>query len=395
MQLHFYLSLASGMDGLFFAWESLPLLLLGGCILLLLMQLYVVGIVHGKLAVLRVRSAEQLRESEAASDASPPFTGGSDTRLPPLSVVICTRNDERHLAENLSAVLEQDYPVFEVIVVNDRSEDDTKWLLKELSAQHAHLKVVEIAEHVLSQSGKKFGVAMGIKAAQYEHVVFTDADCRPASKEWLFHLGNAFENGKEIVLGYVPLPRKKGFRNIMIRFEHFYRSVDYLSRAAIGHAYMGLGQNMAFHKSLFFDGKGFASHIHVRGGYDELFVNQHASRGNTAIAIHREAHVWKPMPESIPAYQIHRKFRRQAVSLFRAKHRRMLNIQSFSATAFYLVLLGTVLYAPETWPIVAACYAVRLLVQYVVYIPVAKKLRNTRMLWFLPVLDVVHTFSRR
>src|SRR5690606_33138302 len=146
---------------------------------------------------------------------------------------------------------------------------DTKWILRDLSAQYPRLKTVEIAEHVTSQSGKKFGVAMGIKAAQYEHIVLTDVDCEISSKHWLSHLAAGFIDNRRIVLGYVPLKRKSGFLNALIRYEHFLRSVDYLSNALKGQAYTGFGQNMAFHKPLFFEGKGYAAHMHVPTGHDE------------------------------------------------------------------------------------------------------------------------------
>jgi len=371
------------MDGLISALEGSSLWLLGLCLLLfllLMVQLYFVIFVHGKLALHQVRSREAIPERQ---------------QLVPLSVVICTRNEEQQLAKNLTALLDQDYPAYEVIVVNDRSDDDTKWLLKDLAEQNAHLKIVEIAEHVLSQSGKKFGVAMGIKAAQYAHVVFTDADCRPASRYWLQHIGAAFERDRKIVLGYVPLPSKKGFANALIRFGHFYRSVNYLSYALKGNAYMGLGQNMAFDKALFFKGKGFASHIHVRSGYDELFVNQHATRQNTAISIHKEAHIWKSMPLSLGDYLQERKFRKQAYALYRPGHRRMLNLQRSSAVLFYLALAGVVIVEPTAWPLTVVGYLLRLIAQYAVYIPIATKLRSPRMLWYLPVMDVLHTFYRK
>lgn len=342
----------------------------------LLIQLYFILFIHGRLA---------FHKSKALSDTDL-------QELPALSVILCTRNEEHVLRDNLESILNQDYPDFEVIVVNDRSEDDTKWYLKDLSVEFKHLKAVEIAEHVLSTSGKKFGVAMGIKAAQHENLVLIDADCTPSSDQWLQHIGAAFGNQKEIVLGYVPLKRKKGFLNALIRFEHFIKSVDYLSFALKKNAFMGLGQNMAFAKSLFFKGKGFAAHIHVKSGYDELFVNQHATRNNTVIVIHKDAHIWKPMPRTFESYSIQRKFRKQATALFKGNHRFLLNLQALSAVLFYLSLLALVIIQPLTWPVAIAAYLFRLLIQYLIYIPIAGKLRITRMLWFLPVLDLFHTF---
>lgn len=369
------------MDAFLSLFDQLTYILLGGCVLFLLLQWYFILLVHGKLAFHRPKSAEQIRQDSSFQNI-------------PLSVIICVRNQEELIRESLPAILEQDYPNFEVVVVNDRSEDDTKWVLKELSAKHAHLKVVDIAEHIQSQQGKKFGVAMGIKAATYEHLVFTDIDCIPATNQWLLHMSNGFSGQKEIVLGYVPLKRKSGFSNAMIRFRHFYQSINYLSYALKKNAFMGLGQNLAFRKELFFKGKGFASHIHVHSGYDDLTVNQHATRSNTTIAIHKDAHVWKPMPKSIEAYRIQKKWQQQAFQLYKSKHKFQLGFQKFTSALFYCGLLSLLVYNLQAWPFVLGIYLLRLLAQYAIYIPIAKKLRITRTLWFLPIMDVFYTFSR-
>lgn len=368
------------MDQYFSLFDQYSYLLFGGCLLVLLVQLYFILWVQGKLAFHKTKDAETLRADPT-------------NRFLPLSVIICVRNHEDQLKANLPAILEQDYPDFEVVVVNDRSEDDTKWVLREMEAQYPQLKVVEIAEHVLSQQGKKFGVAMGIKAAKYDHLVFTDVDCIPATEHWLQHLNAGFGGGKEIVLGYVPLKRKSGVQNALIRFEHFYRSINFLSFALNRNPYMGLGQNLAYTKELFFKGKGFASHIHVSAGYDDLMVNQHADNNNTAIAIHKEAHVWKPMPQSVEDYRIRRKLQKQAMGLYKPKHRLQLKLQAISAFLFYVFLGLLLAYNPGLWLVVMGLYLIRLLIQYAVYIPIAGKLRITRALWYLPLMDVLLSFK--
>lgn len=380
------------MEEYFLQFDPVSLGLLGFCAVLLLVQLIVILIFHGRLA--------WYRGCANAADASRAAT----SPLPPLSVIISTRNQEHQLKSNLEAVLTQKYPVFEVVVVNDRSEDDTKWVLRDLELAHPHLKVVEIAEHVLSRQGKKFGVAMGIKAAQYDHVVLTDVDCTPASDQWLLHMGAAFagsdSDGKtkksasktQIVIGYVPLQRRKGFLSTLIRFDHFYRSINYLAAALGRRAYMALGQNLAYEKELFFKGKGFASHIHVQAGYDDLFVNQHATRRNTRIVIHRDAHVWKPMPASSEAFFRERRLQREASRLYLGHHKFRLNMQCLMNVLFYLALLGTALWEPRLWPVLLGIYLLRLAFQFIIYMLIGRRLRVTRMFWFLPILDFIHTF---
>ena len=208
----------------------------------------------------------------------------------PVSVIISARNEANNLTENLPLILEQNYPDFEVIVVNDCSLDDSENVLKEFQLKYPHLKMVTVTEHDRFKTGKKFALTMGIKAAKNEHLLFTDADCQPASADWISRMmASNFSGSTEIVLGYSPYYRTSGFLNSFIRFETLKTAINYLSAALAGNAYMGIGRNLAYTKTLFFKNKGFASHMHVLSGDDDLFVNQNATADNTAIEIHPDA----------------------------------------------------------------------------------------------------------
>src|SRR5688572_24865485 len=105
--------------------------------------------------------------------------------LPAISVIVCARNEEDNLFKNLPAILEQDYPRFEVIVVNDMSIDESKHIIQAYQKQYNHLRFVEIEKNRHRTFGKKMPLTIGIKGAQYEHLVMIDADCYPAGKQWL------------------------------------------------------------------------------------------------------------------------------------------------------------------------------------------------------------------
>lgn len=346
-------------------------LLVGAYGLLLVFQLYFLLFVYSRLAFYKMRSKKE------------------STETLPLSVVICARNEEENLRKNLPTILHQDYPRFEVILVNDFSEDETTWLLKELCTKYDHLKVVEIAEHVRLKHGKKFAVTLGIKAAQYEHLIFTDADCVPQSDQWLRHMADAFDGGEEIVLGYSPYMRKRGLLNALIRFETFHTAMSYLSYALKGNAYMGVGRNLGYTKSLFFRGKGFAAHMHIPSGDDDLFVNQNATPDNTAICIDPEAQVWSEPKTTFPAYT-HQKTRHAGASkAYRPAHRRMLATQLISAFLFYVLAILLLVLYPTYWYIVVGMYLLRLVVQLVIYLPVMGKLQVKGLIWGLPLLDAL------
>jgi len=347
---------------------------LGILALLLFAQLYYILFVYGKLAVFRVASHR-----------------GPD-RQPPLSVIISARNEQENLKAFLPAVMEQDYPDFEVIVVNDRSEDGTPWVLERFATIYGNkLTVVNIKEEAQCH-GKKHALTQGINQARFEHLVFTDADCRPASPNWLAEMAGAFADGTEIVLGYSPYFKGKGLLNRLIRFETTHTAMSYLSYALLKNAYMGVGRNLAYTKNLFSKGKGFARHMHVKSGDDDLFVNQNAGRTNVALAIHPDAHVHSRPKTTWKSYYRQKGRHAGASVLYKGRHKRMLAAQLLSALLFYACLPVCFLLFPELWFVPLGAYLLRSGCQMLVFRPIYRKLRAGDLLPWLPLLDACYYF---
>jgi len=209
---------------------------------------------------------------------------------PSVSIIIAARNEEDNLYNNLEHILTQDYPTFEVIVVNHQSSDDTKHILGALQKQYPQLKVIEIERNKHLKIGKKLPITLGIKGAKYGHLLFTDADCRPASNQWIRGMAQNFSDKKDIILGFGPYAKGKGLLNAFIRFDTIQIAVNYLSFALNGMAYMGVGRNMAYKKSVFEAVGGFKSHYGISSGDDDLFIRDAANRKNTTICIQAETH---------------------------------------------------------------------------------------------------------
>lgn len=207
----------------------------------------------------------------------------------PISVIICAKNERDNLLQFLPEFLNQDYPTFEVIVVNDHSVDDTEDVLKAFTMQYKQLKVVNVPDNDRFYGSKKFALTLGIKAAQYEHVLLSDADCKPASRNWIKWMSN-YAAKKKIILGFGAYEKQKGLLNKLIRFETFFTAIQYLSFTLSKIPYMGVGRNLAYEKELFFKNKGFSTHQHILSGDDDLFINEVANKYNTQIVIHSEAH---------------------------------------------------------------------------------------------------------
>ena len=309
----------------------------------------------------------------------------------PVSIIICARNELENLKKNLGSFLEQDHPDFELIVVNDCSNDGSDWYLRDLSLKYKHLKIVTLNDHPRFKHGKKFAVTMGIKASKNSNMIFSDADCRPSSDQWITRMQSNFKDNTEIVLGYSPYEKKTGLLNRIIRFETFLTALNYFSYALKGEPYMGVGRNMAYQKSLFFRGKGFASHMHILSGDDDLFVNQNANSINTAIEIHPETQVWSDPKSTYQAY-FRQKMRHQgAGKAYQKKHKIMLLLQAGSGVLFYISLIVLIVLKAQWW-LLASMYLIRISVQLYIYIPSLKKLSYSDLKWWLPILDFIYYF---
>lgn len=209
---------------------------------------------------------------------------------PPVSVVICARNEEENLEQFLPLVLEQEYPTFEVVVVDDCSVDNTDMVLRRLAEKYPHLRTTTIKPDNKFRHGKKLALTVGIKAANHSWLLLTDADCKPASKYWIREMAKNFKAPNQVVLGYGGYSKGRGVLNRLIRFDTFYIAMQYLGFAKFGLPYMGVGRNLAYKKELFFENKGFANHNHMLSGDDDLFVQQVAKKANTCVELSPMAH---------------------------------------------------------------------------------------------------------
>ena len=181
----------------------------------------------------------------------------------PVSVIICARNEAENLKMFLPSVLKQDYPDYEVIVVNDCSEDNSYEVLGNLQDQYPHLKVSNINKDPKFSHSKKLAQVVGIKASHNDILLFTDADCQPDSDKWLENMASHFDKKTSFVLGYGGYAKKTGVLNKYIRYDCMFIAMQYLGMAIRGIPYMGVGRNMAYRRSLFFSKKGFGASINV------------------------------------------------------------------------------------------------------------------------------------
>lgn len=306
---------------------------------------------------------------------------------PKVSVVICARNEEVNLTRYLQQVLDQDYPDFEVVVVNDCSWDNTGDILEEFAKRNKHLKIVTIKEDEYYQHGKKVALMMGIKGASNDLLVLTDADCYPASSQWLKKMTSGFGTGKEIVLGYGPYKREKGFLNTLIRYDAATIGIQYLSFGLAGRTYMGVGRNLAYRKSLFYKMKGFASHYHIPSGDDDLFVNEAATSANTFVMADKDSFTYTDAKDSFRNWWRQKQRHLLTGKRYKTFHKLRLGTYVIAQWLFYAAFTAALVLQFQ-WMVVTGIFVLRLLIQLLIFNSCFRKLDEKGLLAMLPFLEL-------
>jgi cellulose synthase/poly-beta-1,6-N-acetylglucosamine synthase-like glycosyltransferase len=309
--------------------------------------------------------------------------------LPPISIIIAARNESDNLYENLPYILTQDYPEFEVIIVNNQSVDDSTWLLKALCLQHKNLRVVEIAKNKHLLPGKKLPITLGVKGAKYENMLFTDADCRPASNHWLRIMAGSFSEKKEIVLGYAPYYKTKGIINKIIRFDTAFIGVSYLSLALVKLPYMGVGRNLAYSKKVFDTVRGFKSHYSLPSGDDDLFIQEAAVNENYTIQLSPDSFCFS-MPATTWKSWIRQKTRHYTTSSrYNFIKKALLGIYPISLLMTWISFV--ILLSNANWWIIGLIiFSTLLIIKWLVQGKCLRKLNEKRFAVAFPLWDLGH-----
>lgn len=311
----------------------------------------------------------------------------SQTQTHPVSVIICAKDEAENLAALLPGSLVQKYKTtHEVIVVNDNSTDESKYILEEYQRTFKQLKIVELKQEARFIPGKKFPLSVGIKTARHEIVLLTDADCVPASENWIEKMQENFHDGIEIVLGYSPFQKKKGWLNKLVRWESFHTALQYLSYAQSGLAYMGVGRNLSYKKIAFFRHKGFSAFNHLPGGDDDLFINKAATSNNVAIALDPETFTLTKPPVSWKQWKKQKARHYTTARYYKKTHKFLLGLYAFSLFMFYPLFIICLFFFD--WRIVVAIFGLRFIIQYIIVYKSALRLHEKDLAAYTLFFDI-------
>lgn len=312
-------------------------------------------------------------------------------KLPAVSVVLTARNDASWLRENLVYLLEQDYPNFEVVVVDYLSQDDTPYVLKLLKDYYPHLKIVPFKEDVNLFQGKKYPLSIGIKSAKNDILMLADPDCTPKNLHWLRGMVKGYQGEKfkvKIVLGYCGVKRTKTLLGVLQQYDALYYGASYLGSALLGHPYTGSGRNLSYRRSFFFKQGAFISHYDVADGSDDLFVYQNADKKNTVICIDSDACLTAEPKKSFAAWHDERRHRVATRNRHSLGSRLQEDLPYLANLLFYAAAVLLVLRGTLPWPVVAAAAAIKWAWQIVCFSRLTKRFDGGYVHLAAPLLEI-------
>lgn len=344
--------------------------------IIILFQIFYYLIVYGRVAF--------FKENKLTTDEKQKYT-------PSVSVVMCVKDDAYNLEKKLPIILEQEYPNFEVVVVNDASKDETEYVLRVLQEIYPNLNVVNLYNNVNGFLGKKYPLSLGIKSAKNEIILLTESDTMPLNYNWITTMVKGFKQKKDIVLGFTNFEQKPTFLNTLMHYENLTSAMNYLGNAILNNPYMGQGRNMAYKREFFFETGGFISQYNISVGEDDLFINKNANSKNTSVIINKESINLASPKEKREEWVIQKKKHFKSMYHFKLKDKIISTLMPFATLLIYvLVALSIVFQFP--WQYAILPLVLKYTFQIIVYYKSSKTLATKQVAFLSPLLEVLFLF---
>ena len=259
------------------------------------------------------------------------YSSSEETKDEHLTILICAKNEYHQLQKLIPKLLQQAGNI-DILVVDDFSDDDSLLLLSAFANEFSSVAFISASKNV---RGKKQALIDGLSSVKTKWVLLTDADCQPVSDQWAMKMLAAAKN-KEIVLGYSPYGKTRGFLNRWIRYEAVLTAIQYFSYSLAGKTYMGVGRNLLYSTQAVESGKKLADHMDLLSGDDDLLVNSIASNQNVAIQIDPKSWVISQPKETLTSYINQKRRHLSTATRYKKSHQSMLLIFSMSWILLYL-----------------------------------------------------------
>jgi len=367
------------------AWNTLETVLLSALIFCFITQLFFCWVVLAK--------PYYYMQSTAHGDLQ------NLGEQPPVSIIISIKKSNHDLLQFLPGILDQEYPEFEVIVVTDGISDANEEALKRLKLNYPHLYSTHVPDDTRNVSRKKLALTLGIKAAKYDKLLFTESDSCIRTTNWISLMTRHFSDKKSVVLGFSAFENATDLPYRYMTYDYFISNLQMIALALFNHPYAGTGRNMAYTKTHFLEQKGFVKHRILQHGEDDLFVNEIATSENTAVELSAESvtltkmddfYDWKH--EKIDRMVTKRFYKRGPVAFWR--------LESFIRVGFIAVLIASFI-CELPFPsagsfllpgIALLCFVVQFFSQFIVVNKIAEKLQLEKFYMAILLFDLFQPF---
>lgn len=307
--------------------------------------------------------------------------------IPGVSIVISAKNEIDNLKKLIPLLLKQQFKSYEIILVDDKSVDETYDFAIEIDQSEPKFKLVRIDTTPDHINNKKYALTLGISAAKFDHVVLTDADCFPESEDWLMEMSYGFSSdSRKFVIGYSQYFKTKGWLNYFIKYETMLTAMQYFGIGLLGNPYMGVGRNIAYRKSFFLENNGFGKHQGVVGGDDDLLINRYAKRKNTSFILSPESTIYSNPKTKLSEFILQKTRHLSVGKYYRGTDRLLLGLLSMSKIIFWISFIAAIMSVFQTYFVLAGFFItmVSLLTALLV---LKRKTGDNSSIWMLPFLD--------
>ena len=309
--------------------------------------------------------------------------------LPSVSIVLTAHNESEALKKSLPYLLEQDYPNYEVVVVDYCSHDDTTFVLQVCAENYSTLRVVHFQEDVNMFQGRKYPLSIGIRSAKNDIILLTEPGCVPQSFQWVRQMARPFINAQtKIVLGHCAYEQPASFIESLAQYDNSASCARWIAAAIHHHPYTGTGRNLAYRRQFFFDNGAFIRHYSEPNGADDLFVNQNCTRSNTAVNIQPEAYVSTQAPSSRRAWRDIRTERFSTKKYYALSLKLRLALHPFALVLFYLSAIAILIFAMPLWYIPVAFIVILWAWNITTAYVLNKQIDIRKLRWLSPLLEI-------
>lgn len=264
---------------------------------------------------------------------------------PAVSIIVCANNEVENLSMNLPKLLEQNYPSYEVIVVNDGSTEESCNLLKQLVKKYPNLHHTFLPREAKYTNRKKMCLNIGIKAAHNEQLIIVDADCEPESNAWLSYIMRNYTSEVDLVLGFSDFREKKGFLNKLIGYENLLSTMQFMGFALKGRVIKGNGHNISYKKSIVVKNKAVSSHLRLEYGDDDLLVQEISTAKNVRIEFSPDSVIHANRKISFKNYLYDKEKKLMTQEQYKKSLKALLYIDKISNLAYKIILIGLLSYS--------------------------------------------------